>query len=452
MNTTSGSKGGCVTHHIMGKARLSDIQAIEIMDNRGMPTIRATVFTDTGHAGTADVPCGSSTGAHEAQELRDGGSRYGGKGVERAIVNIQQKILPALKGMDITRQREIDAVMCQIDGTANKAGLGANAILGVSLAAAKAGAAASGLPLYRYLNAMGHVLPVPQACLINGGLHAGNDLDIQEYCVMPVGAKSFRHAVEVLCDIFRSLRELLLEKVGKSAVNSSEDGGFAPPLKTSAEAMAFLTQAVEQAGYADDVCYALDFAAGGFYDAEKKIYRFEGESYDTDGMIDMIGHLIEKFPGIVSIEDALFEDDWEGWQALTRAFGTQMVVGDDFFATNIGRLRKAIPLGAANATLCKVNQIGTLTEAMDAARYAQRNGYPVVMSVRSGETEDPVLSDVSVALDAGLFKTGGIRGSDRGTNYNRFIEIEHELRDLARYAGPDYRRRIPSPSESTQGE
>jgi enolase len=291
-------------------------------------------------------------------------------------------------------------------------------------------------------------LPVPQACLINGGLHAGNDLDIQEYCVMPVGAQSFRHAVEVLCDIFRSLRELLLKEVGKPAVNSSEDGGFAPPLKTSAEAMALLIRAVESAGYADDVCYALDFAAGGFYDPQEKVYRFEGESYGADGMIEMVGRLIEQFPGIVSIEDPLFEDDWEGWRKLTRSFTSQMVVGDDFFATNIERLGKAVPIGAANATLCKVNQIGTLTEAMDAARYAQRNGYPVVMSVRSGETEDPILSDISVALDAGLFKTGGIRGSDRGTNYNRFIEIESELGKMARYAGPDYKRKIDTPTVS----
>ena len=426
----------------MHQTRLVDIHALEIIDNRGMPTIRATVQTDTGHRGTADVPCGSSTGAYEAQELRDGGSRYQGKGVRKAIQNIYEKILPALKGIDITRQREIDLIMCEIDGTPNKSGLGANAILGVSLAVAKAGAACCGLPLYRYLNAGSHMLPVPQACLLNGGLHAGNDLDIQEYCVMPIGANSFSHAVEMLCDIFQALRELLLQSIGKSAVNSSEDGGFAPPLNRSAEAMKFLVEAVEKAGHGNDVVYALDFAAGGFFDAEKKIYRFEGETYTTDSMIEMIGDLFEQFPKIVSIEDPLHEDDLKGWQKLTRTFLDRMVVGDDLFATNIGRLRQAVPLEAANATLCKVNQIGTLTEAMDAARYAQRNGYPVVMSVRSGETEDEVLSDVSVALDAGLFKTGGIRGSDRGTNYNRFMEIEFELGRLAQYAGQDYKRLV----------
>jgi len=424
------------------QSKISDIHAIEIIDNRGTPTIRASVLTDTGQKGTSDVPCGSSTGSYEARELRDGESRYRGKGVRRAIQNIHEKIRPALQGIDITCQREIDQIMCELDGTPDKSGIGANAILGVSLAVAKTAAASSKLPLYRYLNAGSHVLPVPQACLLNGGLHAGNDLDVQEYCVMPVGADSFTHAVEVLCEIFETLRDVLLSKIGKSAINSSEDGGFAPPLKRSVEAMDYLVQAVEKAGYVDKIVYALDFAAGGFYDLEKKIYRFEGETFDTDGMIGQIADLIHQFPGIVSIEDPLFEDDFDGWQKLTNSFSGKMVVGDDLFATNIGRLKKAIPLKVANATLCKVNQIGTLTEAMDAARYAQRNMYPVVMSVRSGETEDDVLSDVSVALDAGLFKTGGIRGSDRGTNYNRFIEIESELGSTAQYAGQDYKQLV----------
>jgi enolase len=424
------------------QSKISDIHAIEIIDNRGTPTIRASVLTDTGQKGTSDVPCGSSTGSYEARELRDGEPRYRGKGVRRAIQNIHEKIRPALQGLDITCQREIDQIMCGIDGTPDKSGIGANAILGVSLAVAKAAAASTKLPLYRYLNAGSHVLPVPQACLLNGGLHAGNDLDIQEYCVMPVGADSFTHAVEMLCEIFETLRDVLLSKIGKSAINSSEDGGFAPPLKRSAEAMDYLVQAVEKAGYVDKIVYALDFAAGGFYDLENKVYRFEGKTFDTDGMIGMIENLVHQFPGIVSIEDPLYEDDFNGWQKMTDSFAGKMVVGDDLFATNIGRLKKAIPLKVANATLCKVNQIGTLTEAMDAARYAQRNRYPVVMSVRSGETEDDVLSDVSVALDAGLFKTGGIRGSDRGTNYNRFIEIESELGPTALYAGQDYKRLV----------
>ena len=424
----------------MPHIKLVDINAIEIIDNRGMPTIRTRVLSSTGCKGTADVPCGSSTGAYEAKEVRDGGTRYQGKGVRKAIQNIHEKIRPALKGIDITRQREIDSIMCEVDGTPDKSGLGANAILGVSLATAKAAAACCDLPLYRYLNAGSYLLPVPQACLINGGLHAGNDLDTQEYCVMPVGADSFGQAVEMLCDIFQKLKELLLQGIGKAAVNSSEDGGFAPPLSHSAEAMGYLTRAVEKAGYADDVRYALDFAAGSFYDPEKNVYHFEGEVYTADGMIAVIQDLIDQFPGIVSIEDPLFEDDLEGWRKLTAAFASLMVVGDDLFATNIDRLQQAIPQGVANASLCKVNQIGTLTEAMDAARYAQRHSYPVVMSVRSGETEDDVLSDISVALDAGLFKTGGIRGSDRGTNYNRFLEIEADLGRLAQSAGNDYKR------------
>jgi len=405
-----------------------------------MPTIRTTVLTESGHKGTADVPCGSSTGAYEAREVRDGGSRYQGKGVRQAIGNIHNLLLPALKGIDITCQREIDNTMCEADGTSDKSRIGANAILGVSLAAAQAAAASCNLPLYRYLNAASRVLPVPQACLINGGLHAGNDLDTQEYCVMPVGAESFSHAVEMLCDIFQNLREILLLEIGKSAINSSEDGGFAPPLNRSAKAMEYLTRAVEQAGYAGQIHYALDFAAGGFYDPENKTYRFEGETYTAEGMIEMIGGLLKTFPGIVSVEDPLFEDDWDGWRILTDTFPAQMVVGDDLFATNVKRLERAMTLGVANATLCKVNQIGTLTEAMDAARYARRNAYPVVMSVRSGETEDNILSDISVALDAGVFKTGGIRGSDRGTNYNRFIEIETELGSQSRYAGFDYKQ------------
>lgn len=425
----------------MQKPVISDIHALEIIDNRGMPTIRATVTTSTGVFGRADVPCGSSTGAHEAQELRDGGSRYRGKGVRQAIANIHDKILPALKGLDSTCQREIDAAMIELDGTTDKSGLGANALLGVSLAAARAGAAACGLPLYRYLNACGHVLPVPQACLVNGGLHAGNDLDIQEYCIMPVGADNFSKALEMLCDIFQHLRSLLLEKIGKMAVNSSEDGGFAPPLSRSDQAMQYLIQAVEHAGYTDDVVYALDVAAGSFYDPENDVYLFEGRSLSAEGMMEVLGNVLEKFPGIVSIEDPLHEDDWEGWQRLTRMFSDKLVVGDDLLATNLGRIEKAVSLQAANASLCKVNQIGTLTQAMDAARFSQRNGYPVVMSVRSGETEDDVLSDISVALDAGAFKTGGIRGSDRGTNYNRFLEIEAELGPRAVYAGRDFKTR-----------
>lgn len=426
----------------MEKSVLTDIQAFEIIDNRGMPTLRTTVTTDSGASGRADVPSGSSTGAHEAKELRDGGRRYQGKGVRRAVATVHETILPALKGTDIRRLRDIDATMIELDGTPDKSCLGANAILGVSLASARAGATACNLPLYRFLNTCSHVLPVPQACLVNGGLHAGNALDIQEFCVMPVGAESFATALEMLCDIFQNLRGLLLDALGPSAVNSSEDGGFAPALDRSEQAMDYLVRAVEKAGYADDVVYALDIAAGSFFDPSENIYRFEGQALSAEGMTDVLEVLLSTFPGIVSIEDPLHEDDWEGWQRLTQRFSKTLVVGDDLLATNPGRIHKAISLRAANAALCKVNQIGTLTQAMDAALLARKNEYPCIMSVRSGETEDDLLADVSLALDAGVFKTGGLRGSERGAKYNRFLEIEQELGRTAVYAGRNFKRPV----------
>lgn len=419
---------------------ITDIKTLEIIDNRGTPTIRTYVCVDERYWGRADVPCGSSTGEYEACELRDGEARFRGLGVRQAIRNIEEVIKPKLMGMRATNQRQVDSLLLALDGTSDKSSLGANAILGVSLAVAQAAAKACGLPLYHYLNATAHVLPVPQACLINGGLHAGNDLDIQEYCVMPVGAKSFAEAVQMLCEIFWCLKDLLLARIGKVAVNSSEDGGFAPPLKQSSEAMAYLTEAVEKAGYADQVVYALDFAAGGFFDADAQVYRFEGKTYTSEALLEYVRELIAAYPKIVSIEDPLHENDIAGWRSATMIFNDLMLVGDDLFATNIERLRLGVQEKLANATLCKVNQIGSLTEAMDAARFASRNRYPVVMSVRSGETEDDILSDISVALEAGLFKTGGIRGSDRGTNYNRFLEIEAELGSNAVYAGNDYSR------------
>lgn len=419
-------------HHII------DIRALEIMDNRGNPTVRAYVTVDNGCTGVADVPSGSSTGSFEAKELRDGGDRYNGKGVRKAVENIRTRIAPALKGMDAACQREIDGRLLELDGTPDKSNLGGNAVLGVSLATARAAAASLGLPLYRYLSSNAHVLPVPQACLVNGGLHAGNSLDIQEYCVMPVGADSFAHGVRMLSEIFKALHGVILDTLGRDATNYSEDGGFAPPLASSFEAMALLEKAVDLAGYKDQVVYALDLAAGGLFDRQKGTYSFEGKTLDTQGMIDVVAKLVAAHPGIVSIEDPLDEADDAGWIDVTREFRDRLVVGDDIFATNPERIRHGIDKGIANAVLCKVNQIGTLTEACDAAFMARANGMPVVMSVRSGETEDAVLSDISVALNAGLFKTGGIQGSDRGTNYNRFIEIEHELGASARYAGHDY--------------
>ena len=419
--------------------QITDIRAIEILDNRGNPTIRCYVTIDHRFTGTADVPSGSSTGSFEAKELRDGGKRYNGMGVKTAIGHIDNIINPALIGVHGANQRNIDYLLNKLDGTKNKSKLGGNAILAVSLAVAKAAAKWCHLPLYRYLNTNAHVLPVPQACLINGGLHAGNDLDIQEYCVMPVGADSFTHAVQILSEIFKELGRILLKTMGKNATNSSEDGGFAPPLDSSFKAMEILQQAVKNCGYENEVEFGLDLAASGLLSEDGKTYEFEGKRLTSREMIDYIKGLVRQFPKIVSIEDPLDEKDYEGWIAITQELSDKMIIGDDIFATNIDRIKMGVEKKIANSILCKVNQIGTITEATDAAMMAKSNSYPVVMSVRSGETEDCVLSDISCALNAGLFKTGGIRGSDRGTNYNRFMEIEYELGPLAQYAGRHYK-------------
>jgi len=424
----------------MSATTITDIRALEIIDDRGRPTIRAWVEVESGHCGRADVPCGSSTGSYEAFDLRDGDERYGGWGVRRAIGNISDVLRPALLGWDAAVQRAVDEAMIDLDGTSDKSNLGGNAILGVSLACAKAAAAALGLPLYRHLSSDGHVLPVPQASLINGGLHAGNDLSVQELCVMPVGSSSVAEAVRLLAEVFATLRTLLRREHGPGATNFSEDGGFAPPLRSSREAMELLCAAVEQAGYADDVVYGLDVAATGLWDEAPGIYRFDGRELTPDEMIAALVDLVAEFPAIVSVEDPLHQDDLDGWRTVVEALPGVMIIGDDLTATNVDRLRLAIGAGAITGALCKVNQIGTLSEAMDAARYSVRRGCPIVMSVRSGETEDDVLSDVSVALNTGLFKTGGLHGSDRGANYNRFLEIEAELGSLARYAGRDFAR------------
>jgi enolase len=425
---------------IMGGNVLTDIRAYEIIDNRGMPTIRAVACVDKMFWGRADVPCGSSTGSYEAVEIRDGGARYGGKGVRNAIRHIRDIILPRLQGQDASRQRDVDYLMLALDGTPNKSKLGANAILGVSLAVARAAANAAGQTLYKYLNTEASVLPVPQASLLNGGQHAGNDLDIQEFCVMPTGAATFAEAVQILCETFYSLKDTLQAKLGKAATNSSEDGGFAPPISSTRQAMDFLCEAVQRSGYADKVVYGLDFAATGYYDPVKDRYTFEGTQMTRDEMIEFLRQLLAEYPAIVSIEDPLHEDDFDGLKILTDEFSQHLIIGDDVFATNIKRIQEGLKIGAGNATLCKVNQIGTLTEAAETVDFARQNNFAVVMSERSGETEDSILSDISAAFNAGLFKTGGIRGSDRGTNYNRFIEIEQELGASAVYAGVDYRR------------
>ena len=422
----------------MSQSIITEVKAIEIIDNRAMPTVRAYVCVDKGHWGWADVPCGSSTGSYEAKELRDGGPRYQGKGVRKAVDNIHTCIAPGLKGMSALDQHVVDNAMLKMDGTPDKSRLGANAILGVSLAVARAAALASGQSLFSHLNHLGRVLPVPQACLINGGMHAGNGLDIQEYCVMPVGADSFSQSVRMLSEIFMVLKDLLERKIGRSAINSSEDGGFAPPLDSSEQALEMLMEAVAVAGYADVVVLGLDLAATGLFDPATGNYNFEGKHLSPGEMQAYVRELVQHFPAVVSIEDPLMEDDFIGFAQLTEALPGVMVIGDDIFATNRDRIQEGYVSKAANAVLCKVNQIGTLTEAMDTARFAKAKGFSIVVSERSGETEDTILADISVALNAGLFKTGGMRGSDRGAKYNRFIEIESELGQAARYAGRDF--------------
>ena len=419
---------------------ITDIRALEIIDNRGRPTIRARVYVEGGHCGMADVPCGSSKGSYEAFDLRDGDERYNGRGVRRAIATIHDEIKPALLGRNVTNQRRLDHIMAELDGTADKSRLGGNAILGVSMAAAQAATTSLGLPLYRYLSAGGHVLPVPQACLINGGVHAGNDLDAQEFCVMPVGSPSFAEATRLVCEVFEALKGLLETRHGKLSTNFGEDGGFAPPLRTSKEAMDLLSEAVEKTGYTRDVVYGLDIAATGLYGRNRGTYRFDGQERTRDDMIAAMLDLIREYPAIVSIEDPLEQDDLDGWRVVVDSLPGVLVVGDDLTATNVERLRLAIGHGSMNALLCKVNQAGSVTDAMDAARYAQHHRCPVVMSVRSGETEDDILSDISVALNAGVFKIGGPHGSDRGKSFNRFLEIEDELGREACYAGRDFSR------------
>jgi enolase len=329
----------------MSENTLSDIKAYEIIDNRGMPTIRVTVCIDNQFWGHADVPSGSSTGSYEAMELRDGDARYRGKGVLKAIQNIHDIILPELRGKDASNQHAIDTRMLELDGTENKSNLGGNAILGVSLAVAQAAANACGKTLYKYLNADASVLPVPQACLLNGGVHAGNDLDIQEFCVMPTGARTFAESVQILCETFYSLKDILLDKLGKSATNSGEDGGFAPPISSTRQAMDFLCEAVHRSGYADKVVYGLDFAASGYYHPEKGTYAFEGSQKTQDEMITFIKELLTEYPSIVSIEDPLHENDLKGMQVLTDAFSKHLIIGDDMFATNIKRIQKGIRAG-----------------------------------------------------------------------------------------------------------
>ena len=414
-----------------------DIYAREILDSRGNPTVEAEVTLDDGSTGRAAVPSGASTGAHEAVELRDGDkSRYLGKGVLNAVAAVNDEIFPELLGMDATEQRDIDAALIALDGTANKSRLGANAILGVSMAVAKAAANASGLSLYRYIGgANAHVLPTPMMNIINGGAHADNPIDIQEFMVMPVGFDTFADALRCGAEVFHTLKKGLA--AAGHNTNVGDEGGFAPNLKSTDDALGFIMKSIEAAGYqpGEDVVLALDAAATEFYKKDKYELEGEGKSLSSEQMAAYWADLVKRFP-IVSIEDGMSEDDWEGWVALTQAIGGKcQLVGDDLFVTNTARLAQGIERGAANAILVKVNQIGTLTETLEAVQLAQINSYGAVMSHRSGETEDATIADLAVATNCGQIKTGSLARSDRLAKYNQLLRIEDELGGAARYLG-----------------
>jgi enolase len=420
-----------------------DIIGREILDSRGNPTVEVDVILEDGARGRAAVPSGASTGAHEAIERRDGDAkRYLGKGVLKAVDAVNGEIFEALGGMDAEDQRRIDACLKTLDGTPGKSRLGANAILGVSLAVAKAAAAACALSLYRYLGgANAHLLPVPMMNIINGGAHADNPIDIQEFMIMPVGAASCAEAIRMGAEVFHTLRSAL--KDAGHNTNVGDEGGFAPNLKSAEEALSFIIKSIEKAGYKPgaDIVLALDCAASEFYRDGKYALSGEGKTFEAAGMVKYLADLVNRFP-IVSIEDGMAEDDWQGWKALTAEIGAHcQLVGDDLFVTNTARLEEGISKGIANSILVKVNQIGTLTEALEAVRMAQCAHYTAVISHRSGETEDATIADITVATNAGQIKTGSLSRSDRLAKYNQLIRIEQELGDAASYAGRSVLRR-----------
>lgn len=416
-----------------------DIHARQILDSRGNPTVEVDVLLEDGSFGRAAVPSGASTGAHEAVEKRDGDkSRWMGKGVEAAVEAVNDEITDAILGMDAEDQADLDRAMIELDGTENKGRLGANAILGVSLAAAKAASEARGLPLYKYVGGVSaHLLPVPMMNIINGGEHADNPIDFQEFMIMPVGAANIMEAVRCGSEIFHTLKKALHEK--GLATGVGDEGGFAPNIASTTEALDFIMASVEKAGYkpGDDVMIALDCAATEFFKHGKYNISGEGKILSSHEMAEYLANLTRQYP-ILSIEDGMAEDDWEGWKALTDLIGDKVqLVGDDLFVTNPKRLKKGIDGGYANSLLVKVNQIGTLTETLEAVSLAQRSRYTAVMSHRSGETEDATIADLAVATNCGQIKTGSLARSDRLAKYNQLIRIEEELGDSARYAGRD---------------
>ncbi len=420
-------------------AAIEAVGAREILDSRGNPTVEVEVLLDDGSFARAAVPSGASTGAFEAGELRDGGDRYAGKGVRKAVDAVIQTLGPAVEGLDAADQRLIDQTLLEVDGTPNKAQVGANAILGVSLAVARAAADSADLPLYRYVGGPNaHLLPVPMMNILNGGAHADTNVDIQEFMIAPIGAPTFREALRVGAEVYQALKSVLKDK--GLATGVGDEGGFAPDLPSNRAALDLIAEAVAKAGYelGKDVALALDVAASEFFaasDSGAGAYTFEGEQKTAEQMTAYYADLVASYP-IVSIEDPLDEDDWDGWKAITDQLGTKtQLVGDDLFVTNVERLQRGITGGQANAMLVKVNQIGSLTETLDAVELAHRNGFRNMMSHRSGETEDTTIADLAVATNCGQIKTGAPARSERVAKYNQLLRIEDELGDAARYAG-----------------
>jgi enolase len=413
-----------------------DIAAREILDSRGNPTVEVDVTLEDGTLGRAAVPSGASTGAHEAVELRDGDGRYHGKGVRRAVDAVNGEIFDALSGMDAEEQIHVDRTMIDLDGTPNKARLGANAILGVSLAVAKAAADTNALPLYRYVGGTAaRTLPVPMMNIVNGGAHADNPIDVQEFMIMPVSAPTIAEAVRMGSEVFHSLRKAL--KDAGHNTNVGDEGGFAPNIESTDAALGFVAKAIETAGYTlgEDICLALDAASTEFFANGKYELKGEGKSLGPDEMVAYYADLVARYP-IISIEDGMAEDDWDGWKALTEVLGGRcQLVGDDLFVTNTARLGDGVRMGVANSILVKVNQIGTLTETLEAVEMAHKAAYTAVMSHRSGETEDATIADLAVATNCGQIKTGSLARSDRTAKYNQLIRIEEELGPSGRYAG-----------------
>ena len=416
-----------------------DIHAREVLDSRGNPTVEVEVVTESGVMGRAIVPSGASTGAHEALELRDGDkSRYLGKGVERAVENVNDLIAPELIGLPVDAQTEIDNIMINLDGTENKDKLGANAILGVSLAIARAAASEFGLPLYKYIGGVNaKVLPVPMMNILNGGEHADNNVDIQEFMILPVSAKTFKEALRFGSEIYHNLKNVLKSKGLSTGVG--DEGGFAPNLKSNEEALQVIIEAIEKAGYkaGEDVYLGIDAASTEFYDANSKKYilKGEGKEFTSEELVNYYKDLCNRYP-LISIEDGMSEDDWEGWAMLTKELGEKVqLVGDDLFVTNTKRLRKGIEEGTSNSILIKLNQIGTLTETIDAVQMAKQAGFTAVISHRSGESEDAFIADLAVALNTGQIKTGAPARTDRIAKYNELLRIEEELDFTAEYKG-----------------